>query len=476
MINTTQFKNVHSRMARYYLQKLQSAETLYQYGHEYSDEALSLFDQDWQHIKLWRDWSAAHTSTSDEFAQLCKEFSQVSVDLLILRQHPEQRLEWLCDGLSAARQIGDEYSEMIHQSLLGRAYNSLGLLADAQYYAEQALKLADQRDDRFNMSRILITLGNTFSKKDDYEAARRANELALALSRELDAKPLIGSALNGLGAVAYDQGNFEFARECYNQFLEIVTQLGRPHDICLALYNLAILANAQGQIDQAIEYAQQGHELCRAIKDQRQLASILGLLGDLATSQRKLSEARRHYEESLEIARQINRLSDEISAWGRLGSLNLELGDFSKALQCYASVVTLSEKSGFRWYHMMALMSMAQVFRMMGDLESAHRKLYQGLEIALTVESQRIHLYHLLEAALLWHDRGQLEQAAEWVGILQVNIKELDIDQKAVCDDLRGKLQTTLGQRCFDEAFKRGQLLELKQVMEDILAELVPAL
>jgi tetratricopeptide (TPR) repeat protein len=468
---TAQFQirsNIHYRMAHHYLNKLRAAEAAYQHGHEHSEYALSLFDQDWQNIKQWQAWSANHAVADHEAAWLCKEYSQASIDLLILRQHPQERLVWLNAGLTAARQLGDAQAEMIHEYLMGRVYNALGSPAAAQNHAEKALSLAQEQHDHLYMSKILITLGAAFYNIDDYEQAKLAYEQGLILSQKLDAKPIIGSALNGLGNVAHGQGNYEQAETYYFQYLEIAEIYGRPHDIALVLRNLALVKNSLGDIETAIAYAQQGAELARAVRDQRQLASILGLLGDMALVQGKLDEARQHYQESLDMARRTSRLSDEVSAWGRLGSLYLRLGDFTQALNCFESVLSLSNKSGFRWYNTLALLSISQVFRMMGDLGNASLKLREGLQIALTIENEAIHVSYLLEATSLGSVFGQLEQSAHWLGLLQFHSHNFDADQKNEFARLHQTLETKLGQKPFINAVAYGKTLSLDEVVRSL--------
>jgi tetratricopeptide (TPR) repeat protein len=472
MIATPTLINAHYRLASYYLTKLRNLEFAYQSGYEHSAFALHQFDQEWSQIKHWGDWAVKHAHEDERVAALCKDYSEAGINLLHLRFRAEDRLEWLNAGVNAAQQLGDPYAEMANEYLIARACNSLGSFALAQGHAEKAVTLAQRIDNHHYESKILISLGNALASQDEYEQARIIYKQALELSSQLDSKILIGSALNGLGNIAFDQSDFERAADYYSQFLEISEQYGRPHEIALALRNLATIKHTLGDSQTTIRYAEQCVELCRATGDDHQLASVLSVLGDVAINEGKLGEAYEYYHESLELTIRSNRPSDEARAWGNLGNLHVQRRDFPAALTCFEAVLGLSEKSGFRFYRALALMQIAQVFRMMGDLPSAMQNLRSGLEIVLTLQSTTLRIYYLLESTLLWSDRGLEAEAAPWMGLLQENVKELDAEQKAAFDEVHLRLERALGYEPLCRAIDDGKTLDLNHVMEAILEAL----
>jgi hypothetical protein len=117
-------------------------------------------------------------------------------------------------------------------------------------------------------------------------------------------------------------------------------------------------------------------------------------------------------------------------------------------------------------------MQIAQVFRMMGDLEQAMLKLRDGLETALTIQSTTLRIYYLLECTLLWWDRGRGAEAAQWIGLLQENLQELDSEQKSALADVQDKLERELGHAQLGQAIDAGKGLELNTVMETMMEAL----
>ena len=461
-------ENLHFRLARYYLDKLSAAETAYQHGHEHSRYALALFDQEWPHIKQWRDWSAAFVDTQNEITALCQAYPLAGAEILLLRQHPQERLEWLEAGLTAAQRLADPQAEMVHLYLLGRIpmYGSPNSALD---FTEKALVLARQLDDPLYTSKILNVQGNIFYSQDEYMRSKTAHEQAFALSKELNAKHEMGVALNGLGNVSLSQSDNQRAYECYIQYLKISEALGHPHDVCWALRNLGTVTRRMGDHRMATEYTERCVALCRAIGYQHGLADGLAQLGILANGQGHPSEARDYFQQSLEISRLISYSSKEAFVLYQLGSLFCELGDYPAALEYLEAALSLSTKLGERWYSALALMEISEVFRRIGDISCACLKLREGLEIACTVQSSAIRAKYLVEAVLLWHDRGQVEQAALWTGLLHEHLSKLTVEERSRYDQLHRTLEVALGQESFTSALERGKTLDLDSVIQEIL-------
>ena len=469
---TPTLEDLHFRLARYYLDKLSAAETAYQHGHEHSRYALALFDQEWPHIKQWRDWSAAFVDAQNEITALCQAYPLAGAEILLLRQHPQEHLEWLEAGLTAARRRHNRQAEMEYLHLLGNLHKHLGAFNRARDCTEQALALARQADNPLYICTTLITLGNVFYCQDEYERAKVAFEQALDMIEKLGVKPEKGAALNGLGNVAWSQSDYERAYEYFARFLEIAEAHGQPPDICLALRNLCLVTKSLGDVRAATIYANRSVELCRAVGNQRQLCENLTLLGDLASAQGNLSEARDYYMQSIATSRHNCHISEQASALNRLGNLLCRLGEFPASLECLEQSLSLSTQIGERWFIALALMNTAEVFRVMGATDRACRKLCDGLEIASTIQSSAIQIKYVLEAALVWHDQNRNQQAAVWLGLVQLHLSQLTAEQRCQYDQLQRTLEIALGQESFTSALERGKTLDLGSVIQEILSSL----
>lgn len=476
MIAAPPLEQINYRLAQYYLEKLRAAEAAYEYGHEHSDYALALFASEWHHIQQWQHWAATHANDNHLIATLCKAYSQVGYTLLSLRQHPQERLQWLEAGLAAAQQLSDVQAEMIHLYRLGKIHHMLGAMGSSQDCLEKALALAQQLDNSLYVSKILIAFGNMFYSKGEYAQAQTALEQALNLSKAIDAKREEGIALNGLGSVAFLQSNYTQAYNCLTQALALYEMHGLPHNLCTVLDDLSNLMLQMGDAGAAKAYAERGIVVAQAISDQKHLTLAWGLLGNLAKARQDFVEAKAYFQKSLDAARLLGRPSPEVLAWLRLGSLLMETGDLAPALECFEAALSIPKMSSFYAYKAIALMGIARVFRMMGDISNACLNLHDGLEIALAIKSPMIQTWYLLEAAWLWHDCGQLEQATSWTVLLSKYSHELDNEQQTILDELNHQLKTKLEHDRYNWAIELGETLELESVISAIFEELLESL
>jgi tetratricopeptide (TPR) repeat protein len=469
MKETQKLENLHYRMAQYYLNKLHAIASTYERGHHHSTGAVAKFDQEWSQIQQLQDWSAAHSSDDNEIAQLCLEYPLAGAELLRLRQHPEERLEWLEVGLASARRLDHSRAEMMLVFQLGRTHSRLGSNTDAQAFAEQAIALARQLEELLYVCKSLNLLGNIFYGQDEYERSRTAKESALALSEELNEKREMGSALNGLGNVALSQNDYKRAQKYFSRYLEISEAHGEPMDICIALHNLSLATEEMGDHQAATSYAERCIAFCRAIGYQLGLANGLELLGGLAAAQGNLAEARDYIQQSLEISRVIGNRSNEAFALYQLGGLHFQLGDIPASLDCLEAALDLAKQLGERWYSALALRLIAEVLRSVGDTQGACQKLHEGMEIVSSFQSSAIRVKYLLEAALLWRDQGYVDQAALWIGLVGQHVSKLTPEERNLYDHLRQNLKAELGETQFTIALDQGKILNLDSVMQELL-------
>jgi tetratricopeptide (TPR) repeat protein len=472
LLATKELNSLNMSLADYYLTKLRRLEAAYHQGHEHSRDALYHFDKDWPQIQRWHDWAVSELP-NDETARLCMAFSEAGMELLRLRQHPQERLDWLEIGLSAAQQLHDERSEMLHLYLLARLHNSLTNATVSQEYAEKALLLAEKRNDSLYQSKILITLSNTLYKSSDYELSHAYASKALQKCKALDAKQEIGAALNALANTELSQSNYHAAYEHYFEYLEIAELLGRPHDICLALHNLSNVTEIIGMRDESLVYAQRCVELARQTANHFQLATSLGMLGFLATEEARLLEAQDYLQESLDIASQLALPDEELHALGRLGNLRLLLGDYPGALDAYKKALELSRQGGFRHFTALALACLVQTHRLSATPKLALGYLREGLELTAQLKMHSIQILYIHEFAQLCNALGQSLEAALYIAVLEDNTEEFDKKDFQDFSTLLQNLEKTLGSSAFNAAKTRGKNLKLEVLLQEIYSKVI---
>lgn len=83
------------RHAQHYQDVLEEAHRLYEQSGPHAAEGLGKFDAEQLNIVAGQKWTAAHVNEDAKAALLCSIYFATGVNILMLRLHPRERVEWL---------------------------------------------------------------------------------------------------------------------------------------------------------------------------------------------------------------------------------------------------------------------------------------------------------------------------------------------------------------------------------------------
>jgi tetratricopeptide (TPR) repeat protein len=455
-----------TRLAQHYLARLRGANAGFVRGHEHSIDSLSSLDQEWAQIQRWQRWTAAHAEDDLTAARLCVGYALAGQDILLVRQPPGEARAWIEAGLSAAVRLGDQNAEIACLILLARAHYALGSRDEPYELVHKGLALAEAFNQPLLLCKGLVLLGDMLYGRDDYDGSRSAHARALALARPLGAKAQMSLALNGLGINALTQSDLPLARQFFTEYRELCEETGQPHFLCVALYNLSLTVRRMGLEDRATAYAHECLAWSKSIGYRLYHAKSLGLLGTQASAQNELGAARAYFEESLEIARPLANQEHETFVLNQLGTIAYELGDFSAALTFLDKALDVANRIGEKWYAAQALLKATEVHRAKGDLWTAWATFRDGLELVRSFNNNATRTKYVLQAAALWREQGQWEQAVRWLGFALSHSERLSAEQRRQADRLYCELEVSLDQPEFPRALELGKSLDLDEEIE----------
>src|SRR4051812_45151936 len=101
----------HRRHAVYYASILREANDLCLKDREALLRGLALFDQEWRNIKAGQQWTTSQTEKDDAAAELCRNYADSGMYILLLREHPNERIRWLEPAVTAARRLKEPLFE-----------------------------------------------------------------------------------------------------------------------------------------------------------------------------------------------------------------------------------------------------------------------------------------------------------------------------------------------------------------------------
>jgi len=225
---------------------------------------------------------------------------------------------------------------------LGSAYYSLGRIAEAIAYYEQALVIAREIGDRRGEGANLGNLGIAYSDLGRIAEAIAYTEQALTIAREIGDRRNEGTWLGNLGPAYRALGRIAEALDFYQQALTIAREIGDRQVEGNCLGNLGNAYYSLGRIAEAIAYTEQALVIAREIGDRRGEGNRLGNLGSAYYSLGRIAEAIAYYEQALAIAREIGNRGGEGRHLGNLAEARLTQGDLASALTCAQESVRIA--------------------------------------------------------------------------------------------------------------------------------------
>jgi class 3 adenylate cyclase/predicted ATPase len=360
----------------------------------------------------------------------------------------------------------------ILQAGLGRCHASLGDYVTAEQHFEDALALAHQANDQKTEVRALAGLGSTAVCRGAYGEARSFYENGLTLARALGHLDLSARLLHSLGNTYYFLGLYKDAQQYWEESLAIARQMDdRSEIMALCLGSLGVEAYQQGLYETAQRYVEEGLILARQMGNLEGEAYYLNSLGIiLSRCQGAQQKAQQFCEESLAIRRKIGDRKGIAECLSNLGNITRAQGAHEKAQQCFEEGLAVAREINDRWTTALILGNMGHLANTCEKSDAAWSYFCAAITEAQAIGVVAIVLDALVGAAWLQAQTEHYECAAEWLG-LTLNHPAADEELKELAKPALAMLGERMSANEFDVAFKRGESLELNEVIAKILAE-----
>jgi tetratricopeptide (TPR) repeat protein len=185
----------------------------------------------------------------------------------------------------------------------GMAYFNQGRLSEGLLDLEEGMRLAEQNDEKYWLSRFPNTLGWALGELGDWKRAHALNAEGAAVAREHGySKPEANSHLNlaqhHLAASEWDTAleHLRRAQEIFQEDFWFRWRYNIRFEGELASYWLR-----RGDTRQAALHAAESLALATPRKARKHMAWANKLLGDVAVAEERLDDARRCYEAGLQV-------------------------------------------------------------------------------------------------------------------------------------------------------------------------------
>lgn len=188
--------------------------------------ALKLIDDEFSNIRFGQKWTAENTNKDNAIAKLCCLYS--FFNLLTLRLHPREHINWQEASLMAAKQINNKIYEGNNSQNLGYAYSRLGDYKKAIEYHEKALIIARELQHKLGESNSLGNLGIAYDILGEYKKAIEYHEQSLQISKDIGDRQGEAQSLGNLGIAYFRLGEAKKACNLWKEALTILEAIESP--------------------------------------------------------------------------------------------------------------------------------------------------------------------------------------------------------------------------------------------------------
>ncbi len=422
------------RLAQHYLDRLRTMQKIYSQGNESATHALTMFDRERDQVKQWQAWASTYAGQDKQATALCSAYAGDSPDTFKLRLLPQEYILWLEAALEAARRLGDQHAEVTHLLKMCTVNELINEHPHIMEYAQQALSIARQIDDR----------------------------------------PLVAQSLNLCANATRRRGNLEEAQAYYEQSPALCRKIGNQEGLATCLSNLGFLMIRLGSYTAASDYLEQALALFQMMGDKRGLSMVLTNLGNAAAYQGEYSRARSYLEQSLATTIAAGGREREVASLYALGKVTMAQGDLLAAQGYFKQILAFSGSVEINLLLSLGLGNLAIIYLLLHQEDLAYAALYEGLETASNLSVAYAKLMLLLAAARVWILRGKPIQAARWLGMVENDpdpaIKMMDVQRDIRV--ARAECAAAVSSEQFAAAWEEGKTLDVDAVVGEILSEL----
>jgi tetratricopeptide (TPR) repeat protein/predicted MPP superfamily phosphohydrolase len=413
--------DAQQKHAKYYLKVLSQVETLYKKGEMNLLAGLDLFDREWANIKVGQSWvrniirNSGKTKKSDlKFAlQLASSYASNAMNVLDLRLHPRDSIEWYETGLLAAKMMGIQGYEGLFLGNLGGAYTDLGEVHKAIEYYEHALAIAREIGDKCNEGAWLGNIGSSHYRLGEARKALEYYEQTLSIYCKIGNIREEGITLGNMGLAYYSLGEVRKALEYYEQALAIYRKTGNMREEGSVLINFGLALTDLGEVRQALKYYDQALAIASEIGDRRKEGAALENMGLAYSDLGEIGKAIEYHELALAIAHEIGDRRNEGAALENMGLAYSDLGEISKAIEYHELALAIAHEIGNRQNEGEELCNLGKAYLDLNETSKAIEYCMQSLDIVRKIEYRKIEGEALCTLGKVYSATGEIEKALD---------------------------------------------------------------
>jgi signal transduction histidine kinase/Flp pilus assembly protein TadD len=370
---------------------------------------------------------------------------------------------------------------------LSSAYSSLGNYELALKHAFEALRYANEISNERNKAYLLNNIGNIHEAIGDYEEALDYYFQSLELKEKINEEPSTTFTVMNIGLIYIQLEDYEKAREYLNQGLRTLRKLKNLDGMANVINNLGMIASHTGNYKKAVDLYSEVVDIRRQLKDRKHEAGVLINLAYNLHKTGKIKEAKKEINLAMKILDEIEMPEFKSTGYSTFGDIYLDEKQYEEAFYNYTKALEIAKKIKNKKLIFRLHKSLSDYYERKGDYKKALQEIKTSEKIQKELITEKTLLktktfdikYEVKkfreEKAAAEKKSKELMEALKKVEHLNKKLIELDKDKNEmigiVAHDMRNPVSTIImitDQLLEDfDALKKGELVS---GIEDIKA------
>ena len=320
----------------------------------------------------------------------------------------------------------------------------------------QARAMAERRRDQVKLADALDGAANIDRLSGDFGQAELLLQQALHLAEEIQNKDELSKIYLSFGRLRGDQGRENEACDSISRSLKLLEELDNPLRLAIANNNMGTCFLRRGDYTNALQSFQRGLIALQQINEELKSSVVLDNIAQCYWRLGDFSKATETINQSLTIR---EKYKDELlvgKSFDSLGNVYLQQGNYAAALEAMQKGFELRTKANFPLDATESLNNIATVYEAQGEYAEAALYLRRGLQSTTKLANKDLEAEietHLGEVYFL---EGNYAQA--------YNVLQHAMDNSRAADD---KVQLAAAQYVLGRLYvKQGRLDSAKDVLQ----------
>ena len=324
--------------------------------------------------------------------------NQTHIDQLLEQTIYKKELkEYALKALEWSEELA--YADGLMHSLdqLGVMERNMSRFAEALYYHNRCLTIAQTQQAEHWLMRSYINLGVVYRRIDQYEKALLYFLKAFPLAEKLKNEREIASCLGNMGTLYLSLNKFDEAMDSFRKSLYKAIEQNNYQGLAISYGSMGKVYEHWNQLDSAQYCYQQNLFYSKGWNDNNGVAISYNSLGNVAQKRGDKQKALEYYNKALEISLIVGDRTYIAPNYASIGDLHLQLGNMELAEKNYLQSLQIAQEAGLKRGMIAAFGGLSDIY----DIQNRTKAALQAKQAQMELKDSVLNEENLLQIEYL---------------------------------------------------------------------------